>query len=84
MNVADIGLGGGRLLQIANRTLTQMMSYIIDCPDGGVVVIDGGNYCRVDAENLYRLLEERKKGWFMVYNPCPFGPFRGNALSYGK
>ena len=65
-----LGLGGGRLIQIANRTLTQMMSYIIDTPEGGVIVIDGGNYCAEDSEALYGYLAERGKKvdlWFMTH-----------------
>lgn len=58
-NRADLGLGGGSLLQIAHRTLTQMMSYLIDTPEGQVIMIDGGNYCEEDAENLYRELKIR-------------------------
>ena len=66
----DIGLGGGRLIQIANRTLTQMMSYVIDTPDGKTVVIDGGNCCAEDAEALYSYLAERGKkveAWFFTH-----------------
>lgn len=58
-NQADLGLGGGSLMQIAHRTLTQMMSYLIDTPDGQVIMIDGGNDCEEDAQNLYRELTER-------------------------
>ena len=66
----DVGLGGGRLIQIANRTLTQMMSYIIDTPEGNVIVIDGGNYCAEDSEALYEYLAERGKRvdmWFITH-----------------
>lgn len=66
----DLGLGGGTLLQIANRSLSQMMSYIIDCPNGGTVVIDGGMYCDEDAEHLYSELEKRGKRvdfWFFTH-----------------
>lgn len=67
---ASIGLGGGRLIQIANRTLTQMMSYVIDTPEGNVIVIDGGNYCEEDASALYSFLAERGKHvdiWFITH-----------------
>ena len=57
----DLDLGGGSLLQVANRSRSQMMSYIIDCPEGGVIVIDGGAYKDEDADNLYRELEKRGK-----------------------
>lgn len=72
MNVLqyNFDLGGGSLLQVANRSLTQMMSYIIDCPNGGTIVIDGGMYCNEDAENLYRELEKRGKRvdlWFFTH-----------------
>lgn len=66
----NLGLGGGSLLQIANRSHVQMMSYIIDCPDGGTVVIDGGMYCDEDADNLYNELEKRGKKvdlWFFTH-----------------
>lgn len=66
----DLKLGGGRLIQIANRTLTQMMSYIIDTPDGGVIVIDGGHLCAEDARALYSYLEQRGKkvdAWFITH-----------------
>ena len=55
----DMGLGGGSLLQIANKSRTQMMSYIIDCPNGGTIIIDGGMYCDEDAENLYREIKRK-------------------------
>lgn len=61
LNEVDLGLGGGSLLQIANRTLTQSMSYIIDTPNGGVIVIDGGNDCDEDSDNLYEELAKRNK-----------------------
>ena len=61
INKVDLGLGGGSLLQIANRTLTQSMSYIIDTPNGGVIVIDGGNDCAEDSNNLYGELAKRGK-----------------------
>ena len=61
LNKINLGLGGGSLLQVANRSLTQMMSYIIDTPEGNVIVIDGGFYCEEDAECLYKMLKERGK-----------------------
>ncbi len=66
----ELKLGGGRLIQIANRTLTQMMSYIIDTPEGNVIVIDGGNYCAEDSAALYEYLCERGKKvdlWFITH-----------------
>ena len=32
----NLDLGGGSLMQIANRSVSQMMSYLIDCPNGDV------------------------------------------------
>ncbi len=61
LNHADLGLGGGSLLQVANGSHTQMMSYLIDTPDGKVIVIDGGFYCEEDARKLYRLIGQRGK-----------------------
>ena len=68
--IIDIGLGGGSLIQVANRTLTQMMTYIVDTPDGKTIVIDGGNYCKEDAEALYSFIAERGKKvelWIMTH-----------------
>ena len=48
-NQVYVGLGGGSLLQLANRTLTQMMSYVLTAPGGELIVIDGGNRCEEDA-----------------------------------
>lgn len=69
-NKVKLGLGGGSLLQVANRSLTPMMSYIIDTPEGNTIMIDGGNYCEEDAEYLYELLKERGKKvdlWLMTH-----------------
>lgn len=54
-----VGLGGGSLLQVANRSRMQMMSYVIDTPDGNTVIIDGGYRCREDGEHLLSLIRER-------------------------
>ena len=73
MKTIDLGLGGGSLLQIANRTLTQMMSYIIDTPEGNVIVIDGGYYCPEDAQNLYEELKKRDLHvdlWLITHAHC--------------
>ena len=66
----SLGLGGGRLIQMSNRTLTQMMAYVIDAPDGGVIVIDGGTYTPEDAQGLYEYLAARRKHvdlWIMTH-----------------
>ena len=70
MKNINIGLGGGSLFQQSNGSLTQMMSYIIDCPGGGCIVIDGGFYCTEDAQKLYSMLCERGKKvdyWFITH-----------------
>lgn len=70
MKTVNLGLGGGKLIQAENKTLTQMMSYIIDCPNGGCIVIDGGFYCEEDAMHLYNMLCERGKKvdyWFITH-----------------
>ena len=59
LNKVNLGLGGGTLLQVANRSLTQMMSYIVDTEDGKTIIIDGGNYCEEDANNLYQQIKQR-------------------------
>lgn len=62
LNRVHLNLGGGSILQIANRTHTQMMSYIITTPDKKTMVIDGGTYSEGDGLYLYnKLLECGKK-----------------------
>ncbi len=64
-NTVYVGLGGGSVLQLANREHPQTMSYIIDTPDGKTVVIDGGwygeRYQGLEAQDTYKLLAERGK-----------------------
>jgi len=63
-NTVYAGLGGGSVLQLANREHQQTMSYIIDTPDGKTVVIDGGwgeKYFGLEAQDMYRMLSERGK-----------------------
>ena len=70
MNKVYLDLGGGSLLQVANRTHTQMMSYIITAPDGSTIVIDGGTRKDGDGEHLYQLLCSRGKHvdkWFITH-----------------
>ncbi len=70
LNEYNLNLGGGSLLQVANRTLTQMMSYIIETPEGGCIVIDGGNPLPEVAEHLYEELSKRGKRvdlWFITH-----------------
>ena len=60
-NMIDVNLGGGSIIQLANRTPTQMMSYVIKSPDGKVMVIDGGTYSEGDGMCLYNKLVEYGK-----------------------
>lgn len=55
----NVGFGSGNLLQVANRSRIQSMSYFIETPQGKTVIIDGGYCCLEDAENLHKLILER-------------------------
>lgn len=57
MNKVEAGLGGGTLLQSANRGKGQNMSYFIKTPDGKNVMIDGGNICDEDGKYLHELIK---------------------------
>lgn len=65
MNTVHLGLGGGSVLQLANREHPQTMSYILETPDGQTIVIDGGwygeRYQGFEAQDMYRILSERGK-----------------------
>ena len=66
----NLGLGGGRLIQIAGRTPIQMMSYMVETPGGGLIMIDGGNYQEPEAMNLYEMIRERGSRvdlWFITH-----------------
>ena len=65
-----VGLGGGSLLQAANRSRNQMMSYMIGTPEGRTVVIDGGFRCKEDGEHLSSLIRQRGgkvDDWFLTH-----------------
>lgn len=55
----QVGFGGGRMWQFANRSHVQMMSYLIETPEGKVVMIDGGWHCPEDAANLKAQIDAR-------------------------
>ena len=61
MNLLDVNLGGGYVLQYANRYKYQMMGYLIETPDKKTCMIDGGQPYEEDAMYLYSLLTERNK-----------------------
>lgn len=70
MREYKLELGGGRLIQVANPSLSQMMCYVIDTPNGGVILIDSGNYDEENAQNLRRILAERNNRvdlWFITH-----------------
>lgn len=56
MNLLDVNLGGGFVLQYANRDPYQMMGYLLKTPDGKTVVIDGGRQEGADAAYLHELI----------------------------
>ncbi len=67
-NNVYLGLGGGELWQIANRTPIQMMSYMIKTPSGETVMIDGGNPIEIEAEHLYSLIKGKQiSAWFFTH-----------------
>ena len=61
MNLLNVNLGGGFILQYANRFKYQMMGYLIETPDKKTLMIDGGQPEKEDAIHLYSLLSERNK-----------------------
>lgn len=68
MNKVTLGLGGGKLWQFSNKSSIQMMSYLIETPDNRLVMIDGGNCCKEDAEFLYNFLKSKGghiDAWFI-------------------
>lgn len=56
MKKVNLNLGGGSLLQLENRSHSQMMSYVLQAPEGQIIVIDGG-YSEEDAACLYDVLK---------------------------
>ena len=42
MHIYPIGLDGYRILQLSNASSSQMMGYLVYCPNGKLIVIDGG------------------------------------------
>ena len=59
LNTYELGLGGGSLLQMATRQNDIRMSYLIETPDGKVIIIDGGWDCPAEAQELYQMIQER-------------------------
>lgn len=70
MREYELGLGGGRMIQLSNPSLSQMMGYVIDTPDGRVILIDGGNYDEENAQKLREILALRNNRvdlWFITH-----------------
>lgn len=60
MNLVDLNLGGGTLLQVANRSHVQSMMYLIETTNGKRIMIDSGNYLKdEDGKHLYDLLKQK-------------------------
>ena len=55
-SILNVDLGGGSVLQYANRDPYQMMGYLLKTPEGKTVVIDGGRQEGADAAFLHELI----------------------------
>lgn len=55
-SILDVNLGGGFVLQYANRDPYQMMGYLLKTPEGKTIVIDGGRQEGADAAYLHELI----------------------------
>ena len=55
-HLLDVDLGGGSVLQYANRDPYQMMGYLLKTPEGKTVMIDGGRQEGADAAYLHELI----------------------------
>ena len=69
MKEVTIGLGGGSMLQIANRTLTQMMSYLIDTPEGGLLMMTAV-IAVLRMRRIY-MLSWKKEGSVWIFGSLP-------------
>ena len=70
MNKVHLDLGGGKLYQFSGKNGRQMMSYLIETPDGRLIMIDGGQYCDEDADFLEGFLINkggRISAWFITH-----------------
>lgn len=69
-NYVNLNFGGGKLYQFANRSSVQMMSYLLEAPDGRIIMIDGGYRCNQDADFLYDTLMSKGghiSAWFITH-----------------
>lgn len=71
LNMVELGLGGGKLLQVANRSHIQSMLYLIETTNGKTILIDSGNYKKdEDGKHLYELINQRGgkiDAWFITH-----------------
>lgn len=70
MNEILVELGGGSLLQVANRSTCMMNSYFIETPENKLVIMDGGYNGPEDAEHLTSLIKEHGgvvDKWFITH-----------------
>ncbi len=64
----EIGLGGGCIYCLSNRSYSQMFGAVIVSPTGRIAVVDGG--CFADGENLGRILTSLGSHvdyWFLTH-----------------
>ena len=69
VNKLTVGLGGGSLLQIAERYGGPSMSYMLKSSNGKIIMIDGG-WMPADADYLYNLIKSeggRVDLWFITH-----------------
>lgn len=67
----SIGLDGGRIFCLSNRSYSQMFGIVMVSPSGRVSVIDGGFFA--DGKNLFRILESVGSCvdyWFLTHAHC--------------
>ena len=70
LNTIDINLGGGSLLQYATRGPHQGMGYLLETPEGKLVMIDGGRDDFGDGDYTRQLIREhggRVDLWIMTH-----------------
>ena len=70
LNTLSVGLGGGSLLQYATRGPHQGMGYLIETPEGKLVMIDGGRDDFGDGDYTRQLIREhgdRVDLWVMTH-----------------
>lgn len=59
LNTYNLGLGGGSIMQLASLRNTIRMSYLIETPEGKVILIDGGYAFPEEANQLLEMIRAR-------------------------